>query len=266
MLNITSDMKQGQGLSKDRTYEATVVNNDDPMKLGRVTVKIAGVTDGFSDEHLPWAIPDFAHTGGASSKSGSLAIPDVGSMVSVVFEDGNIDFGRYSGYHVTKKTQLAEGQTNYPARVVNRLSNGALVVVDKKTNEVFIRNPGTTRIYIGGDVELVVAGNMQHIVKGNYNLTVEGDYNLSAANIKETADGSHDTKASAVHMSGDSVAVSASAALTAHGSAVSIEASGALALTGAPLMENSGGSAGDPGAAAVAEKAAMTEWPGIPGS
>lgn len=59
MLNVTSDMKQGQGLNKDRTYVGVVVDNNDPERLCRVKVQIAQVFDGISTDLLPWALPSF---------------------------------------------------------------------------------------------------------------------------------------------------------------------------------------------------------------
>lgn len=249
MLNVTSDLKQGQGINKDRTYVGVVVDNKDPDRLCRIKVQIAQVFDDISTDLLPWVLPSLNHTGGASAETGNVDIPEIDSKVSIVFEDGNIDYPRYSGYHVDKKTILEESKENYPDRVVMRMKNKCLLVVDKKTNEMFIRNPGTLKIYVAGDLELEVKGNVQQKVHGNHVLEVlgnmstkvDGDYKLSAANVE----------------------VSSSGVLNAFGSSTTnVESGGDVVITGARIMENSGGNLGDPGQAGAAT---FSDWPGIPG-
>lgn len=249
MLNITSDMRQNPGINKDRIYVGTVVDNNDPDKLSRIKVQIAQVFDSIDNDLLPWAIPSINHTGGASPKTGNIDIPEIGSKVSVQFEDGNIDYPRYFGYHVDKKTVLEEGKENYPNRVVVRMRNNCLLVIDKTTNEMFIRNPGAMKIYVEGDLELEVKGNVQHKVHGNYNLEVSGNMNVKVGG---------DTKYSASNINFRSSGV-----LNMFGaSRASVQSSGDLALTGSRVLENSGGALGDPG---DTNSPTFSGWPGIPG-
>ena len=249
MLNVTSDMKQGQGLNKDRTYVGVVVDNNDPERLCRIKVQIAQVFDEISTDLLPWALPSLNHTGGASAKTGNVDIPDIGSKVSIVFEDGNIDYPRYSGYHVDKKTILEECRENYPNRVVVRMKNNCLLVIDKKTNEMFIRNPGALKIYVTGDLELEVKGNVQQKVHGNHVLEVSGD-------MSTKVDGNY-------KLSAANVGVSSKGTLNMFGSSTSnVESGGDVVITGSRIMENSGGGLGDPG---QADAATFSAWTGIPG-
>lgn len=247
-MNISQDMRQGQGISKDRVYEGTVVDNNDPEMLGRIKVQIKEVFEGMKTAHLPWVIPDLQHSDGASPETGCFSVPEVGSLVSIQFEDGLIDYPRYYGYHINKKTILPESRHNYPNRKVVKLKNKCLLVIDKKTNELFIRNPGTLRIYVEGDLELEVVGNVQQKVSGDMNLEIGGNYNVKVGG--------------SIHESATAVSVSSGGQLSLFGASTSIESAGALALVGQTILENSGGGAGDPGAAG---SATLSDWPGIPG-
>ena len=67
---------------KDRIWLGVVEDNNDPKRLGRVKVRVMDVFDDIPLEAIPWATP-------FKDKSGtSFSIPDVGKVISVVFEEG----------------------------------------------------------------------------------------------------------------------------------------------------------------------------------
>jgi uncharacterized protein involved in type VI secretion and phage assembly len=72
-------------------YRGTVINNIDPMQMGRITVQVPDVAN-----VLPatWAMP-CAPFGGA--QSGAFHVPPPGSSVWVEFEQGNPDYPIWSG-------------------------------------------------------------------------------------------------------------------------------------------------------------------------
>lgn len=76
-------------------YRGTVVDNKDPLKLGRVTVRVPSVliddpdTPDKDESVTDWAWP-CVPCGGASEQ-GFFFIPEPGSQVWVEFEEGNID-------------------------------------------------------------------------------------------------------------------------------------------------------------------------------
>lgn len=175
MLNITSDMAKAQGLDKNRLYAAQVVDNNDPTGRCRVRARVAVIMDGWPDAHLPWAIPLFDSQDGAGPGSGTQYVPKVGTKVTLQFQDGKETLPVWSGYCVDTTTVLQEMAHNYPNRKVARLQNKALVVIDTVSNEVFLRNPGSTRIYIEGDCQLTVQGDMVEHIAGNRSSFVDGD-------------------------------------------------------------------------------------------
>ncbi len=163
---------QNPGLSQTQLYQAIVVNNNDPEKQGKIRARVAKVFDGIEDEQLPWAIPTFGHVDGATKDSGIICIPKIGSKVLLHFQNGSPFHPIYSGYTVDKKTKLEEADTNYPDRAVIRFQNGLIVVIDTKSNEVFLRNPGDIHALVEGNLDLTVLGNFTTRVAGNLEQTV----------------------------------------------------------------------------------------------
>jgi len=77
------------------TYGGLVENNKDPLKLGRVKVRVPhvyGSTGGGSGfvatNDLPWALPAGMPAGGSARSGGFSQLPDVGDKVWVRFLDG----------------------------------------------------------------------------------------------------------------------------------------------------------------------------------
>ena len=72
-------------------YRATVINNVDPLQIGRIQVMVPDVT-GFVPS--TWAMPCLPVAG---INSGMFAVPMIGSGVWVEFERGDIDFPVWVG-------------------------------------------------------------------------------------------------------------------------------------------------------------------------
>ena len=72
-------------------YRGTVLNNIDPMQMGRIMVQVPDVTG-----LLPstWAMPCFPITG---RQMGFYALPQIGAGVWVEFEQGDPDYPIWSG-------------------------------------------------------------------------------------------------------------------------------------------------------------------------
>ncbi len=185
------------GLDPARRYSGVVVDNNDPRQYGRIRFRISELFNGWPDDHLPWAVHQASHVGGASSTSGSVSIPAIGSKVWIQFQDGNLHQPIYVGYPTDATTVLEEAKTHYPNRHVHLLPNGTLFLVDTESNSVFVRGIGDTNFYITGNVNLVVDGNLSSHIKGNRTtfvdgtdtLVVGGEASTFAASIYEEASG-----------------------------------------------------------------------------
>jgi hypothetical protein len=79
-------------------YSAVAVSNADPLKVGRVKVRVL-VLHGFignpagivPDADLPWALPRALPAGGTPESGGISWIPVVGDQLWVTFLDGDLD-------------------------------------------------------------------------------------------------------------------------------------------------------------------------------
>lgn len=94
-----------------KTYVGIVEDNNDPKKLGRVRIRVLDVFDNTPKDDLPWANPWKDLVGD------EFKIPDIGKVVTVVFENANINnpefvFSDHYNINLEKKlTQLSE--SNY---------------------------------------------------------------------------------------------------------------------------------------------------------
>lgn len=84
----------GQGRKFTAFYAATVVENADPERLGRVRVRIEGLL-----ERSAWAFP-LGHARGGSKHVGAFSVPPVGAEAGVFFHAGDTDHPYYlPGYY-----------------------------------------------------------------------------------------------------------------------------------------------------------------------
>jgi uncharacterized protein involved in type VI secretion and phage assembly len=72
-------------------YRGTVLDNVDPLQTGRLMVQVPDVSGVLPST---WALPCLPFTG---QGSGFYAVPPVGSMVWVEFEQGNPDYPIWTG-------------------------------------------------------------------------------------------------------------------------------------------------------------------------
>jgi hypothetical protein len=71
-------------------YEGVVVDNKDPLRMGRVRFQVPGLIEPASD----WAMP-VGSTGGGSDGVGFYWPPQIGAEVAVFFVMGDVDQPRY---------------------------------------------------------------------------------------------------------------------------------------------------------------------------
>lgn len=184
-LNPTKHL-QRQGIDPKMIYAAVVVDHDDPRKAGRVRVRIKDIhVDAIPDKALPWALPmnqDYATNGDTVERSGTVSIPLKGSKVGVQFKTGDQYKPSLAPYPGDKKTILPEAEKNYPYRKVIRESNGFYAIIDRKSNEFLMLNPG--------DMHLVLLGDFSQTIIGSHTQTIgkaKGDipgYLLNASDTK----------------------------------------------------------------------------------
>ncbi len=168
-MNLLADLDKHlkkKGLQSNIPYAAEVVDNNDPARLQRVRARIEKFHDHLEDSDIPWASPKKAHPmgliGGSLGRTGSCSIPATGALISIYFPNGgDPSISMYTTERpVDKETVPPEFEVNYPFRKGYVLPNGHTMILDTKTNELFMDNPGDMNIVILGDVNFTAVGNI----------------------------------------------------------------------------------------------------------
>lgn len=160
-------------------YRGTVVDNNDPLKLGRIKVKVypwfANITE---SNKLPWAVPAMPIWEGSGNGYGYFAVPKVGSQVFVFFENGEYMQPVYFAEALDGVYGLpAERETNYPDRKVMKTKNGIVIYVDDNAKEIYIYHPSSTYLKIDSD------GNISVHASGNIGVNASGDITIEGATV-----------------------------------------------------------------------------------
>lgn len=151
-------------------YEAIVIDNNDPLRIGQIKARVMGFMDDVRDEDLPWLRPTpFQLEGlkatGNGTMFGILAVPMRGGKVTVMFPTSSIFEGVYSNEaRMNEAEALPEGDINYPMRLVFRISTGTQLIIDRSTNEMFLNTSGDYHMTVMGDMTQTIVGNQQVIV------------------------------------------------------------------------------------------------------
>lgn len=86
---------------RDGHWLGEVVDNEDPKNLGRCRVKVYGKFDQLPTDVIPWATPM------TRDHVGSHSIPNVGTIVAIRFDNGNLYHPEY-WFQVNQSTALKE--------------------------------------------------------------------------------------------------------------------------------------------------------------
>ena len=84
---------------RDSHWIGEVVDNSDPLLDGRCRVRVFGKFDNIPTSSIPWATPSNRNTPGAH------AVPRVGDIVAINFDNGDIYHPEYI-YHVNQNSDF----------------------------------------------------------------------------------------------------------------------------------------------------------------
>jgi hypothetical protein len=82
-------LKRGYSL-EGKFYRAKVVENNDPLRLGRIRVRVIPIMEEVKDSDCPWATPCWG--------GGVVYIPPVNAWVWVFFEEGDVERPVWMGW------------------------------------------------------------------------------------------------------------------------------------------------------------------------
>jgi uncharacterized protein involved in type VI secretion and phage assembly len=132
-----------------------VADRNDPDQLGRLKLTVPSL---FGDEKTGWAAPASPFAG---ADIGFFFLPQVGDMVWVEFEEGDLDQPIWSGGSWARPDRdseiPAEAKTSYPEQAVIKTKAGnVIVLVDAAGKEgIVIRTPGGCEIVMDPNTNLV---------------------------------------------------------------------------------------------------------------
>lgn len=166
---------QSEEFSYGGIYRAIVLDNNDPSKLGRVKVNVYGIYDGIASTSLPWAVPMQPIGAGAGAGFGVFAVPEVDSLVFVMFEGGDVNQPIVIGSAPDGVHGLpSERISNYPSRRVLRTKAGIVVYIDDVDISIRVTHP------TGKYIEINSSGSVTASVD-DVNIEASGDVNIEAS-------------------------------------------------------------------------------------
>jgi hypothetical protein len=188
-LNFLQHFKR-QGIDPSHLYKAKIVDNDDPLKIGRVKARISIMMDDIKDEFLPWAAPRFQHPQGAfpgCSGTGYFSVPKVGSYVFLKFQSQDPNTPFYESYTVDNETRIDYVTEDYPnTHVLYRFDDCSVLLINTKTHELYIYNAGKLKVRVDGDAKVSIKGNTDLHISGDNVNDIYGDtvFNIKASDLR----------------------------------------------------------------------------------
>lgn len=161
-----------------------IIDNEDPENEFRCKIRVYGLFDDLEIEDIPWAYPagNLIFAGG-SGGSGSCSVPRNGTIVKVVFDNGNIYAPEYTAVqkiNSTLKEEIASDYTNAhvicfdedekfkihytQGKGLYMFVKDTVIQIDNE-NAVYITNPN------GDEIKLNNNGMLN--IKTSNNITVE---------------------------------------------------------------------------------------------
>ncbi|MCU1349000.1 MAG: hypothetical protein JWO56_2030 [Acidobacteria bacterium] len=119
-------------------YRGTVINNIDPMQLGRIQVMVPDVTQVMPTS---WAMPCVPIAG---KQSGVFVVPQIGAGVWIEFEQGDADYpvwvGGFWGIAAEVPVLALAGIPGSPNIVLQTATQTALVLSDMPASQIMLKN------------------------------------------------------------------------------------------------------------------------------
>jgi len=170
--------------TKSSQYVGTVMENNDPLKLSRVKVRVTelhGTPSEIPDSCLPWINQQPSISGGGNS---NFSIPEVGSTVKVEYPNSNVNFGYYSAGAITPSNRNTNFDTNYPNAYGFSDSTGNVFKIDKVSKTMTITHSSGVTININSAGNISVDGedlsiNTNSITANVNDFTVNGNFGCS---------------------------------------------------------------------------------------
>lgn len=167
-------------------HRGIVINNSDPLGMGRVKVRVFGIFDEIPEAAIPWALYADPFMGGVDG-AGGVWVPDKGAKVWVFFEAGDhlqpVYFAGAPDINLPSQRKTSDqpdaGKILYPRNRAFVSKSGHVIELDDTPGNSRVRISHRTGTQIimsdNGDMYERVVGNLTRVVFGNMNEYVKGD-------------------------------------------------------------------------------------------
>lgn len=224
-------------------WRAVVVNNNDPLRKGRIKARVFGLYDDLSENDIPWAEYADPFMGGGRESGGTI-IPDEGDKVWVFFEANDPAQPVYFAGAPSMLDMASEISDGYPKNRVYKTKSGNMVRISDADGEevigVYHKSGTFTEYKPDGSVTEVVTGNYNQTVMGNSSKLVMGNDTTSVkgnSGLSVTGDVKISTPSQLSIMSGDILKLHAAAVVDISGSRVQLNQSGvSIEMVGGELV------------------------------
>lgn len=145
--------------TKSITYTGKVMNNDDPLKLGRVRVRVVefyGTAEEIPDTDLPWINQEPSSSVGGNSGTASFSVPEINSVVQVEFPTSDPNFGYYKGGCNSLDIRNSFFDEDYPNSYGFIDSQNNSFKINKIKNTIEVKHHTGTKITINTDGSISV--------------------------------------------------------------------------------------------------------------
>ena len=186
---------------RDSHWIGEVVDNQDPQSLGRCRIKVYGKFDLLETEDIPWATPSNTQIVGAYS------VPNIGDIIAVYFDNGNIYSPVYKNSVVVNnalRDEVISGSAN-PEAITSLVYDSAKGVrVYHTQEEGFVITTGNgpdnaPALRVSNDGKIYLYANDIFIASG---FNDESEPAVKGQTLTEYLDKIVDTIANHVHLSG----------------------------------------------------------------
>jgi uncharacterized protein involved in type VI secretion and phage assembly len=156
-------------------FRGRVVDNNDPLRIGRITVEVPDV---LGDEASTWALPCLPFTG---PEAGQFVVPPPGAGVWVEFEQGDPSFPVWTGCWYGSAEELPpdarrELLANAPAKPVVVQTPGAHKIVMNDTagaeQGILLQAQGGAYIRITAEAVVIATGAGAEVVLRGKEVTI----------------------------------------------------------------------------------------------